>query len=257
VSGREDMLDRVCLVTGGSRGIGFGIASELLERGARVVICSRREANLEAAAAALRDSHPHDTIGTCVANVGSLEDAQRAVDYAVGSFGRLDLLVNNAATNPHFGPISAITASQMAKTVQVNLSGVAGWSGIAYTAWMKAKGGCIVNVSSIGAYGIEPNIGFYNATKAAVVHLTRQLAFEMAPGVRVNGVAPGPVLTELSAAIVGVGKERIAKLLPLERVGQPSDIAAAVGFLASDAADWITGQTLVVDGGASVLPSGI
>jgi NAD(P)-dependent dehydrogenase (short-subunit alcohol dehydrogenase family) len=251
------MSGRVCLVTGASRGIGFGIAAEFLRRGAKVMITSRKAGNLASAAESLAQEHAGTHILTCAAHAGSGDDAERAVHMTLSEFGRLDVLVNNAATNPHFGPIMAMTAAQMTKTATVNIDSVALWSSVAWTAWMRDNGGSIVNISSIGAYGTDLNIGYYNATKAAVSHLTRQLALEMGPNVRVNGVAPGPVLTELSEAIVGAGQDRLSKLLPLGRVGMPADIASAVAFLASDDASWITGVTLPVDGGALALPSGI
>jgi NAD(P)-dependent dehydrogenase (short-subunit alcohol dehydrogenase family) len=143
------------------------------------------------------------------------------------------------------------------KTWQVNQYAIVAWTRLAWRAGMAERGGAVVNISSVGGMITEPGLGWYNATKAAVIHLTRQLAAELAPGVRVNGIAPGVVQTHLARALWEGNEERLAGMLPLGRVGEPADIAGAAVFLAGEAAGWMTGQTIVVDGGSSVRPANL
>jgi NAD(P)-dependent dehydrogenase (short-subunit alcohol dehydrogenase family) len=164
--------------------------------------------------------------------------------------------VNNAATNPYYGPMIGIDRARADKTVALNQTGVLAWSQAAHRSVMADRGGSIVNVASVGGLAPEPGIGWYNVTKAAVVHITRQLAFELGPGIRVNALAPGLVATDFARALWEGREEEIARLTPLGRLGRPGDVADAALFLASDAASWITGHVLVVDGGASLVPSG-
>jgi NAD(P)-dependent dehydrogenase (short-subunit alcohol dehydrogenase family) len=164
------------------------------------------------------------------------------------------VLVNNAATNPYMGPSIGIDLARYDKTWQVNLRGPLVWTQAAWRAGMGERGGVVVNVASIGGLSIEPTIGIYNTTKAALIHLTKTLAAELGPAVRVNAVAPGLVKTDMARALWEPNEDAIAKHLPLRRLGEPGDIAAAVLFLCSDTASWITGHTLVVDGGALVAP---
>jgi NAD(P)-dependent dehydrogenase (short-subunit alcohol dehydrogenase family) len=161
----------------------------------------------------------------------------------------VDVLVNNAGTNPAFGPVIRQDAGKFLKTFDVNAWAPVLWSGVVYDKWMRKNGGAIVNTASVGALMPHADIGVYNASKAALIHLTRQLAIELAPGVRVNAVAPGVVRTKLSAALWEDQEEEVTARTPLGRLGEPEDIARAVAFLASDGAAWITGETLVVDGG--------
>jgi len=176
------------------------------------------------------------------------------VAAAVAEFGSLDVLVNNAGTNPYYGPLVDIDLARAEKTVQVNQLSVVLWTQLAWRAWMSEHGGTIVNIASIGGLATEPGIGFYNATKAAVLHLTRQFAAELAPTVRVNAIAPGVVRTNLARALWENHEERLSAALPLGRIGEPADIAKAVVFLAGDDSSWMTGQPLVLDGGALVRP---
>jgi len=237
---------KVALVTGGSRGIGLAIAQALGRSGARVMISSRKAEALEAAAATIEGE-----TAWYAANAGDPDAALACVADTVARLGGLDILVNNAATNPYMGPIIDISAAQADKTVQVNQRGVLLWTQAAWRASMAERGGSVVNISSVGGMSSDGYIGYYNVTKAAVIHLTRQLAFELGPAVRVNCIAPGLVKTDFARALwEGAGGERVAKGLPLKRLGEPEDIAGAAVFLASDAASWITGQTLAVDGGA-------
>lgn len=241
------LAGKVALVTGGSRGIGRAIAEAYVAAGATVLIVSRKPDDLARAAGEIGAG-----VHWYAANAGEPDQVRAAVAHCVAELGGLDVLVSNAATNPHFGRAVDIDVERFDKTVAVNFRGPLLWARAAWTAAMEERGGAIVNVASLGAFIVEPGIGVYNATKAATVHLTRTLASELAPAVRVNAIAPGLVRTDMARAIIGQGEERIAARIPLRRVGEPADIARAALFLASDEASWITGQTLVVDGGISV-----
>lgn len=245
---------RTALVTGASRGIGLAIAKRLAESGANVMITSRKPEQLSAAADSI--SGLGGEVAWQRAHAGSEQDATACCDETVRRFGSLDILVNNAATNPYFGPMLDMDQSMAIKTVEVNQLGVLSWSKEAYRASMREHGGVIVNVASIGGISPEPGIGWYNVTKAAVIYMTRQLAYELAPRVRVNSLAPGLVRTDFARAIWEGNEERIASHIPLGRIGEPDDVARAALFLASDESSWITGHTLVVDGGTTTLPSG-
>jgi NAD(P)-dependent dehydrogenase (short-subunit alcohol dehydrogenase family) len=249
------LTDKTALVTGGSRGIGLGIAARFLEAGANVMISSRTAEGLSDAAAVLvRDGASEERVAWTAAHVGRPEDAKRCVADTVARFGAIDILVNNAGTNPYFGPIIDIDLVRAQKTFEVNQLSVLVWTAAAVKAGLR---GSIINVASVGGLEVEPGIGWYNVTKAAVLHLTRQLSFELAPDVRVNALAPGLVKTKLAAALwEGPGEDRIAANIPLHRLGIPDDVATAALFLASDAASWVTGATFVVDGGTMAQPSG-
>jgi NAD(P)-dependent dehydrogenase (short-subunit alcohol dehydrogenase family) len=252
VTGMELRLDgKVALVTGGSRGIGLATARLYAEAGASVMITSRKAEALEQAAAGLPGE-----IAWFAGNAGDPEQAKACIDAAMARFGRVDILVNNAGTNPYFGPVSEIDLARAAKTVQLNQTAVLVWSQLVVQASMQQRGGTIINMASIGGLEVEPGIGWYNVTKAAVIHLTRQLAAELGPAVRVNAIAPGLVRTDLARALWESAEEAIARRLPTRRIGEPADIANMALFLASDAAQWITGQTFVVDGGAMVALGG-
>ncbi len=239
---------KVALITGGSRGIGQAIAHELAASGASVMITSRKQDKLAAAAEEIRSATGAD-IEVFAANAGRPDDAAACVAATVERFGRIDILVNNAATNPHFGPTLDIDVSKFDKTVEVNLRGPLVWTQEVVAAWMGEHGGSIINMSSIGGLSVEPALGIYNATKAGLIHLTQTLAAELSPGIRVNAIAPGVVKTDLARALWESNEEGMARAVPLKRLGEPEDIATAAVFLASDQASWITGVTLAVDGG--------
>jgi NAD(P)-dependent dehydrogenase (short-subunit alcohol dehydrogenase family) len=245
---------KVALVTGGSRGIGRAIATRFAEAGANVMLSSRKPDALAEAAASMEGLA--GDVAWHSANVGDPEAAPRCVDATVERFGSLDVLVNNAATNPYYGPLMEIDRARADKTVQVNLEAALMWTQCAWRASMAQGGGSVINLSSIGGLSVEPGIGWYNVTKAALVHLTRQLAAELGPGVRVNALAPGLVRTDFARALWEKAGDAVASHLPLRRLGEPDDVARAALFLASDAASWITGHVLVVDGGALAMPSG-
>ncbi len=184
------------------------------------------------------------------ANAGDLDAARACVDATVDRFGGIDILVNNAATNPYMGPTIDIDESRHDKTVEVNLKAPLFWSQFAWHASMKHRpGSSIINIASIGGLSVETSIGNYNVTKAALIHLTKTLAKELAPTVRVNAIAPGLVKTDMARALWEANEDAVAAMVPLNRLGETSDIANAALFLASDAGSWICGHTLVVDGG--------
>ena len=227
----------------------------MAREGAAVALTSRKQEALDAVADQIRAEVPHARLVTRAAHAADEEAAAAVVAATLDAFGQLDVLVNNAATSPYFGPLPELDKARAHKTVDVNMWGPLMWAQQAWRAFFADNGGAIVNIASIGGLSTEPGIGWYNATKAALIHLTRQLAVEMAPGVRVNAVAPGLVRTHLAKAMWENFETQIAEALPLRRIGEPDDIADAVVFLAGSASRWVTGQTLVVDGGTLVRQS--
>ena len=237
---------KVALVTGASRGIGRAISQAYADAGASVLLTSRKLADLEAAAAEIGGD-----VDVLAANAGDPEQASAAVDRCIERFGGVDILVNNAATNPYMGPTMDIDLPRYDKTWEVNLRGALVWTQLAWKRSMSERpGSSVINVASVGGMTVEPSIGIYNATKAALIHLTRTLAMELSPSTRVNALAPGLVKTDMARALWEPNEERMGKVIPLGRLGEPVDIANAALFLASDLATWITGHTLIVDGGA-------
>lgn len=247
--------DKVALVTGASRGIGLGIAGSLLEAGARgVVITSRKPANLTEAIAELGDE---DRVHAVAGGADDDEHVVAAVAQAIERFGALDILVNNAATNPVAGNIIDVELSAIDKIWAVNQRGPLVFARQAWQQWMQEHGGVIVNVVSVGGLQPGPLLGAYNVSKAALIFLTRQLAYEMAPAVRVNAVAPGIVKTRFSRVLWETNEESAAGLHPLGRLGEVDDVTGAVLFLCSDASSWITGVTLPIDGGVTGARAGL
>ena len=244
-----DMTGKVAVVTGGSKGIGLATARVLAEAGAAVLLTSRKPDALAAAAASIVDEVPGATVEWVAANAGDPATPGTVVAAAVERLGGIDVVVNNAATNPYFGPALDISDSQWDKTFDVNLRGAHALVREAREA-LATGGGSVVNIASVGGLLVEPGIGIYNVTKAALMHLTRTLAQELAPAVRVNAVAPGLVKTDMARGLWEQHEDAIAARMPLHRLGEPTDIARAVLYLASDLSSWVTGTTLVVDGGA-------
>lgn len=247
------VTDKVAIVTGATRGIGLATARMLLESGAAgVTITSRRTENVESATEELEAAgFGPDRVFGLAARADDDEEADRTVAATIERFGALDILVNNAGTNPSGGPIMDVDMGAIDKTWLVNQRAPLVWSRVAHHAGMGDRGGVIVNVASVGGLRPSPIIGAYNVSKAALIHLTHQLAFELAPKVRVNAVAPAVVKTKLSELLWTADEEAAARTHPLGRLGVPDDVATAITYLASDQASWITGVVLPVDGGVS------
>lgn len=239
--------DKVAIVTGASRGIGLAIAQRLADEGAYVIVTARTKETLDAAAAEIGQR--------AVAVAGNAADEahqQAVVQLALERWGRIDVLVNNTGINPVYGGLMDLDERAARKITDVNLLATLAWTRAVWHAWMKENGGSIVNLASIAGLRAAPGIGYYGASKAALMHLTEELAVELGPKVRVNAVAPGVVKTDFAKALYEGREEKVAAPYPAKRLGVPSDIAGPVAFLASDDAAWITGQTLVVDGGITV-----
>ena len=247
---RFDLSGRVALITGASRGIGSAIAEILAEHGAQVVLSSRKQADLDAEADRINGLYP-ERATAIAAHSGRPEELEKLVQATMERFSRIDILVNNAATNPYFGPVLGAELSAWDKTFEVNLRGVFLLTKLVYEASMESRGGAIVNVASIG--GIRPGLGLgvYNVTKAGVIMLTKQLARELGGKVRVNAVAPGLIKTRFAEALWGNQEilDRVLAQNPMARIGVPDEVAAGVLFLASDAASYVNGEVLVIDGG--------
>lgn len=237
---------QVALITGASRGIGFAVAQRLVSEGARVCITARKAEPLQAAA---------DTLGgpdTAIFAAGSGADPEHraaAVQATLTAFGRLDVLVNNTGINPTFGPLLEVDDSAARKMFDVNVLAALAWVRLAHQAWLGEHGGAIVNIASVAGLGAAPGIAFYGMTKAALVNMTTQLAVELSPGIRVNAIAPAVVKTKFAEALYAQDEAAAAAHYLLKRLGEPEDVAAAVAYLASSDASWMTAQTLVLDGG--------
>ena len=240
---------RTALITGASRGIGYSIAKRLIEEGARVVITARKEDALRDAAAELGPS--------ALWVAGKADDADHRAevfDLITRELGTLDHLVNNAGINPSFGPLLQTEPSAMTKIMEINVMAAIAWSADAVSTGLAVRGGSIVNVASIAGISASPGIGFYGISKAALISLTTQLAFELAPMIRVNAIAPAVIKTRFAEALYKDREAEAAAAYPLGRLGEPEDISGGVAFLLSGDAAWITGQTIVIDGGGSIRP---
>jgi NAD(P)-dependent dehydrogenase (short-subunit alcohol dehydrogenase family) len=237
---------KVALVTGASKGIGKSIAAEMAAAGARVMLSSRKQEQLEAAAAEIKGE-----TAVFAANAGNIEAAAACIEATVDRFGGLDILVNNAGTNPYFGPTLGVDPPRYDKTFEVNVRGPLFWSQQAWERSFKDHPGVIINIASVGGVRVDYGLGVYNVTKAALIHLTKQLAAELGP-TRVVGIAPGLIDTDFSALLVENFGDALVASMPTKRLGEPEDVAHLAVFLASDKASWITGETFVVDGGAGV-----
>ncbi len=240
-----ELSGNVALVTGASRGIGYGVAEALVARGDRVCITGRNEDALKEAVEKLGADR---VIG--VAGKAHDEAHQAvAVERVMEAFGRVDFLVNNAGTNPVFGPIADMDLNVARKVFETNVLSALGFAQRTWHAWQKDNGGAIVNIASVAGLSPSPFIAAYGVSKAALINLTVQLAHEFAPAVRVNAIAPAVVKTKFAAALYEGREEEAASGYPLGRLGVPSDIGGAASFLTSEQSAWVTGQTLVVDGG--------
>ncbi|MGC0342363.1 SDR family oxidoreductase [Streptomyces sp. SLBN-8D4] len=240
-----ELSGKVALITGASRGIGYGVAEALVARGDRVVITGRTEDSLKEAVEQLGAER-----AVYVAGKAHDEEHQTAaVERAMDAFGRIDYLVNNAGTNPVFGPIADLDLNVARKVFETNVISALGFAQKTWHAWQKDNGGAIVNIASVAGIAPSPFIAAYGVSKAALINLTQQLAHEFAPGVRVNAIAPAVVKTKFASALYEGREAEAAASYPLARLGVPSDIGGAAAFLTSSQSDWVTGQTLVVDGG--------
>ncbi len=245
---------KVAIITGASRGIGEAIARAFAAAGARVVLAARKAEALTSVAEGIVSAGGEACAVPC--HTGKAEDLDRLFAEAVSAFGKVDVLVNNAATNPYFGPMLGIEPAAWAKTFEVNLEGYYNATRrlVAHLTERQA-GGAIVNMASVAGIGGAPMQGVYGATKAAVISMTQTLAVELGTaGIRVNAIAPGLIRTRFASALIDSPEisGRIVERTPLGRVGKPVEVAGAAVFLASDAASFITGHTLVVDGGLTV-----
>jgi NAD(P)-dependent dehydrogenase (short-subunit alcohol dehydrogenase family) len=243
---------KVALVTGASKGIGRAIAGSLAEAGAKVMLSSRKQDQLEIAAAEIAAAGAAGETAVFAANAGDIDSAKACVAATIERFGGLDILVNNAATNPYYGPTLGVDEGRFDKTFQVNLRGPLFWCQAAWEQAMRDKPGVIINIASVGGLRSEGALGVYNLTKAALIHMTRQLGGELGP-TRVVGIAPGLVKTDFAAVLVANYGDSLAASMPTKRLGEPQDIANLATFLASDLASWITGETYVIDGGAGLI----
>lgn len=245
-----DLAGRAALVTGASRGIGHGIAAELLARGASVTITGRKAPELEAAAAELgAAAGAPERVLAVAGNAGDAAHRADAVRATVARFGNIRILVNNAGINPQYGPLVDADLDAVRKIFDVNVVAALGFVQEAYRAGMGEHGGAIVNVASVGGIRSTGVIGAYGASKAALIRLTEELAGQLGPAIRVNAVAPAVVKTRFAEALYAHDEQGVADRYPMRRLGVPADVAAAVGFLVSDASGWITGDTIRIDGG--------
>jgi NAD(P)-dependent dehydrogenase (short-subunit alcohol dehydrogenase family) len=237
---------KTALVTGASRGIGLAIAQRLVDDGARVLITARGQETLDAAVAAL--GGPSVAIG--VAGKADSADHRAEVFATIArDFGHLDFLVNNAGINPAYGKALDVADDAVRKIFEVNVLGGLAWSRDAVAAGLSTA---IVNIASIAGVTAAPGIALYGVSKAALINLTTQLAYELAPGIRVNAVAPAVIKTDFAKALYEGREAQVAATYPLKRLGIPTDVAGPVTFLLSEDAAWITGQTIVIDGGGSL-----
>ncbi|MBH0774827.1 SDR family oxidoreductase [Nocardia bovistercoris] len=244
-----DLLGRSALVSGASRGIGKAVAAELLSRGANVLITARKPGPLEEAAEELRALGHRGQVVALAGNSGDAESRAAAVDRVIAEFGSLDILINNTGINPVFGALMDADLDAVRKIFDVNVVAALGYLQAAYRAWMRDHGGAVVNVASVAGIRSTGVIGAYGASKAALIRLTEELAWQLGPTIRVNAVAPGVVKTKFADALYSADEEKAASIYPMKRLGSPEDVARLIVFLASPEADWITGETVRVDGG--------
>ncbi|MGA9573830.1 MAG: glucose 1-dehydrogenase [Lysobacterales bacterium] len=247
-----DMSGKVAVVNGASRGIGEAIAKGLAECGAMVILTSRRQESVQKVADEIVEAGGKAVARSC--HAGHLDEIEALFEFVNKEFGRLDILVNNAATNPYFGPATDLTPKAFDKTVDINLKGPYFMLCKAVPLMAKSGGGSVVNVASVAALISLPGQAVYSMTKAGLVSITRSFAKEYGQqGVRVNAILPGVVETRLASALIeDPGIQKWLSKLPAGRAGQPDDMVAGVLYLLSDQAAYTTGTTLVMDGGATL-----
>ena len=250
-----DLSGQVAIVTGSSRGIGRAIAERLAEHGAQVVVSSRKQDACEEVVRAIEARHGAGRAIAVAASISSKEALQTLVDRTMAHFGRIDVLVCNAASNPYYGPMAGITDEQFRKILDNNVISNHWLIQMCLPQMIERRAGSIVIVSSIGGLRGSTTIGAYNVSKAADFQLARNLAHEIGPhGVRINCIAPGLVRTDFARALWENPDtlDRATRLVPLRRIGEPDEIAGAAVFLASRASSFMTGQAVVCDGGATI-----
>lgn len=250
-----DLDGKVAVITGSSRGIGRAIAERMAQHGAKVVISSRKAGPCEEVAGAINAEFGDGTAIAVPANISSKDDLKRLVDTATATFGKVDVLVCNAATNPHYGSILDIEDDQFRKILDNNIVANNWLAQLVAPQMVERKDGVIIIVSSVGGLKGSPVIGAYNVSKAADFQLARNLAVELGKhNIRVNCIAPGLIQTDFARALWENPEtlKRATAFTPLGRIGQPDEIAGAAVFLASDAGTFMSGQTIVVDGGATI-----
>ncbi|WOX20773.1 SDR family oxidoreductase [Streptomyces solicathayae] len=246
----ERFEGKTAIVTGASRGIGLAIAERLVAEGARVVVTGRTKDTLDEAVAAL--GGPAYALGVA----GKADDQEHQADTvrrAIEAFGSVDLLVNNTGINPVYGPMIELDLAAARKIVEINCLAALSWTQTVHGAWMKEHGGSVVNVSSVSGVQPAPMIGMYGASKAMLISMTELLAVELAPDIRINAVAPAVVKTKFATALYEGREAELAAGYPLKRLGEPEDIGSVVAFLLSEDAAWLTGQTVVIDGGVTLV----
>ena len=244
----KGLAGKVAIVTGASRGIGLGVAQRLVDEGAHVAITARKAEPLAEAAAELGE-------GKALWFAGAADDSDHqdeVIEKTLEEFGRIDYLVNNTGINPVYGPVIKVDLTASAKIMAVNVLSAVQWSQKVWNSCLKQNGGAIVNIASVAGIKPAPGIGMYGASKSALIHVTEELAVELGPNVRVNSVSPAVVKTKFATALYEGREAEVAEQYPLKRLGVPEDIGAAVAFLLSDDAGWITGQNIVVDGGLTL-----
>ncbi|NBB14075.1 glucose 1-dehydrogenase [Caulobacter sp. SLTY] len=249
-----DLTGKVAVITGSSRGIGKAIAERMAQHGAKVTISSRKAGPCEEVAAEINAKHPGSAIAV-PANISSKEDLQRLVDETRKAFGKVDIVVCNAASNPYYGPMAGIEDDQFRKILENNVIANHWLISMCIPEMKERKDGSVIIVSSIGGLRGSPVIGAYNVSKAADFQLARNLAHEYGQyGIRVNCIAPGLVKTDFAKALWSNPEtlRRATEPVPLRRIGEPDEIAGAAVYLASAAGSFMTGQALVVDGGATI-----
>ncbi|HYG27635.1 MAG TPA: SDR family oxidoreductase [Caulobacteraceae bacterium] len=249
-----DLTGKVAVITGSSRGIGKAIAERMAEHGAKVTISSRKAGPCEEVAAALNEKHGEGTAIAVPANISSKDDLQRMVDETRRAFGKIDIVVCNAASNPYFGPMAGISDDQFRKILENNVIANNWLISMVTPEMEERRDGAVIIVSSIGGLRGNVVIGAYNISKAADFQLARNLAHELGPhNIRVNCIAPGLIKTDFARALWENPEilKRSTEGVPLRRIGEPDEIAGAAVFLASPAGTFMTGQTIVVDGGAT------
>jgi len=250
-----DLTGKVAVITGSSRGIGKAIAERMAQHGAKVTISSRKAGPCDEVAAEINATYGEGTAIAVPANISSKEDLQRLVDETRKAFGKIDVVVCNAASNPYYGPMAGIADDQFRKILDNNIVSNHWLINMVVPEMIERKEGAVIIVSSIGGLRGSPIIGAYNISKAADFQLARNLAYEYGPhGIRVNCIAPGLIKTDFAKALWDNPEtlKRSTSTVPLRRIGEPDEIAGAAVFLASAAGTFMTGQAVVVDGGATI-----